>query len=60
MVVNFRARGISRGTRKLARTPTLIIIIKKKMVEAFNALNHVYIYCQIKLRTMYVSLRELN
>ena len=23
MVVNFRARGISRGTRKLARTPTL-------------------------------------
>jgi len=27
MVVNFRARGISRGTRKLARTPT---IIKKK------------------------------
>jgi len=29
MVVNFRARGISRGTRKLARTITLIIIIKK-------------------------------
>jgi hypothetical protein len=27
MVVNFRARGISRGARKLARTPT---IIKKK------------------------------
>jgi hypothetical protein len=27
MVVNFRARGISRGARKLARTPTLI---KKK------------------------------
>jgi hypothetical protein len=24
MVVNFRARGISRGVRKLARTPTLI------------------------------------
>jgi hypothetical protein len=23
MVVNFRARGISRGARKLARTPTL-------------------------------------
>jgi len=46
MVVNFKARGISRGTRKLARTPTLIIIIKK-MVEAFNALNHVYIYIYI-------------
>jgi hypothetical protein len=27
MVVNFRAREISRGTHKLARTPTLI---KKK------------------------------
>jgi hypothetical protein len=26
MVVNFRARGISRGARKLARTPTLIKI----------------------------------
>ena len=25
MVVNFRARGISRGARKLAWTPTLII-----------------------------------
>jgi hypothetical protein len=30
MVVNFRARGISRGARKLARTPTLIYIKKKK------------------------------
>ena len=26
MVVNFKARGISRGARKLARTNTLIII----------------------------------
>jgi hypothetical protein len=31
MVVNFRARGISRGARKLARTPT--IIKKKKVVQ---------------------------
>jgi hypothetical protein len=31
MVVNFRARGISRGARKLARTPTLIY--KKKKTE---------------------------
>jgi len=30
MVVNFRAREISRGTRKLARTPTLI---KKQFIE---------------------------
>jgi len=29
MVVNFRAREINRGTRKLAWTPTLII--KKKI-----------------------------
>jgi hypothetical protein len=30
MVVNFRAREISKGTRKLARTPTLI---KKKVIH---------------------------
>jgi hypothetical protein len=30
MVVNFRARGISRGARKLARTPTIIKKKKKK------------------------------
>jgi hypothetical protein len=30
MVVNFRARGISRGARKLARTPTLNYSKKKK------------------------------
>jgi hypothetical protein len=30
MIVNFKARGISRGARKLTRIPTLIIIIKKK------------------------------
>jgi hypothetical protein len=29
MVVNFRAREISRGARKLARTPTLNYIKKK-------------------------------
>ena len=31
MIVNFRAREISRGAHKLARTSTLIIIIKKKI-----------------------------
>jgi hypothetical protein len=30
MVVNFRIREISRGTRKLTRTPTLIIKKKKR------------------------------
>jgi hypothetical protein len=30
MVVHFRARGISRGARKLARTLMLLIIITKK------------------------------
>jgi len=29
MVVSFRVREISQSTRKLARTPILIIIIKK-------------------------------
>jgi len=32
MVVNFRARGISRGARKLARTPTIIKKKKKEMI----------------------------
>ena len=32
MVVNFRARGISRGARKLARTPTLNLKKKKNSV----------------------------
>jgi hypothetical protein len=31
MVSNFRACGINLGTRKLTRTPTLIIIIIKKI-----------------------------
>jgi len=30
MVVNFRTRGISRGARKLAQTPTLIKKKEKK------------------------------
>jgi hypothetical protein len=29
MIINFRAREISGGVRKLVWTPTLIIIIKK-------------------------------
>ena len=33
MVVNFRARRISRGTRKLARTP---ILNYKKKILAYN------------------------
>ena len=33
MVVNFRAREISRGARKLARTPTIIKKKKKKNHE---------------------------
>jgi hypothetical protein len=33
MVVNFMTRVISRGTRKLARTPTLV---KKKYIEAIQ------------------------
>jgi predicted RNA-binding protein with PUA-like domain len=33
MIVNFRTRGISRGTHKLTRTSTLIIIKKKSRIE---------------------------
>jgi hypothetical protein len=32
IVINFRARGISRGIRKLTRIPTLIII-KKRIIS---------------------------
>ena len=34
MVVNFRTRGISRGTRKLTRTPTLTK--KKKKLNSYG------------------------
>jgi len=40
MVVNFRARGISRGARKLARTPTLN---KKKNYDDDNKSMHLSI-----------------
>jgi len=33
MVINFRARGISRGTRKLSRTFILIILKKMDAVQ---------------------------
>jgi hypothetical protein len=42
MVVNFRAREISRGARKLARTPTL----KKKKKKENNE------HCKSKQRSM--------
>ena len=38
MVVNFRARGISRGARKLTRISTLIIIIKKNSSNISSSL----------------------
>jgi hypothetical protein len=43
MVVNFRARGISRGARKLARTPT---IIKKKKKERHKIVNQTMKFCK--------------
>jgi hypothetical protein len=46
MVVNFRAHKISQNTRKLIRTPMLIIIIKN-LIEKFNdtqAMTIRYIY----------------
>jgi hypothetical protein len=41
MVVNFRARGISRGARKLARTPTLN---KKKISASKQSINAFYLH----------------
>jgi len=42
MVVNFRARGISRGARKLARTPTLNYTKKKKLFGNRVSLNPIF------------------
>jgi hypothetical protein len=50
MVVNFKTRGINRGTHKLTRTPILIKKIskidrKKTLKKKFNLLenaNHLY------------------
>ena len=39
MIVNFKARGISRGARKLARTPTLNKKKKKNRVLFFKRLS---------------------
>jgi hypothetical protein len=36
MVVNFRARGINQGARKLARTPTLNLKKKKLIILALK------------------------
>ena len=36
MIVNFRARGISRGVSKLVQTFTLIIIKKKDKTQLFE------------------------
>jgi len=36
MVISFRACGISRGARKLTRTPMLIIIKKKNNCPSFR------------------------
>jgi hypothetical protein len=43
MVVNFRARGISRGARKLARTPTLNLKKKKLNNGSFYLFNNLFI-----------------
>jgi hypothetical protein len=44
MVVNFRAREISRGARKLARTPTIIKKKKKHIIlKRIMGLVEVYI-----------------
>jgi len=53
MIVNFRTRGISRGTRKLTRTSILIIIKKKIEINIYfdidlsaSLLTHMNVYLQ--------------
>jgi len=43
MIVNFRARRISRDMRKLARTPTLIKKKRKKCNLKLSLLIYIYI-----------------
>jgi hypothetical protein len=51
MVINFRARGISRGTRKLTQIPTLIKN-KIKMITTFILFlkenTHILTYMQLE------------
>ena len=47
MVVNFRARGISRGTRKLVRIPTLNYKKKKILSSLFNNSLSLYFLSQV-------------
>ena len=42
MIINFRARGISRGTRKLARTTTLI---QKKYIRKLLYFHELFRQC---------------
>jgi hypothetical protein len=46
MIVNFRARGISQGARKLTRTPTLI---KKKKLTILEQVNSIYPILNVKI-----------
>jgi len=62
MVVNFRARGISRGALKLARTPTLIKKKKKKLnkmchIENLSTMTNVI---SPHLRHMHMTLQIYN
>jgi hypothetical protein len=50
MVVNFRAHGISRGARKLARTPTLNLKKKKIGIRPTMLIDYT---CPFKLKLVF-------
>ena len=52
MIVNFRARGISRGVRKLARTPTLK---KKNKLQILFSLYKIG-KLKVKINLLHVSM----
>jgi hypothetical protein len=57
MVVNFMARGISRGARKLARTPTLN---KKKLNNIFHIIHATKIVVTFMSHILLYSIVSMN
>jgi len=56
MVVNFRARGISRGARKLARTPTLNKKKKKNHTLPTSVVYELHACNELQVSHVYMSL----
>jgi len=59
MIINFLTCGISRGTRKLARIPTLIIIKKKLDIKRAHLTKSINIFkCSAPSRNKMQSCEE--